>query len=189
MHSLESVIYLIRHAESVYVEGQERSRGLTAAGLADAAALCNRLKTAAIEQFFSSPYERAIQTIRPLADSCSLDITLVEDLRERAMGEFSPLSFIEAKRRVYEYVQFSFPNGESSVEAQSRIVEAVCQILKRHEGKTIVIGTHGDIMTLFLNYFDPGYGFECWQSTTMPDIYRVRWQGQKIINVEGLWNN
>ncbi|MGG0813674.1 hypothetical protein ABE142_13465 [Paenibacillus alvei] len=49
--------------------------------------------------------------------------------------------------------------------------------------------SHGDIMTLMMNDFDPAYGFEFWGSTTMPDIYKLELEGMRMRGVTRLWQN
>lgn len=181
-------IYFVRHAESAYVEGKERTRGLTLKGSEDSEVIKDRLINEDIDYFISSPYQRSIDTITPTAKANSKDIAVVEDLRERSIGEFEPLSFYEAKQKVYEQLDFSFPGGESSHNAQKRAVRVIEDILDTYEGKKIVIGTHGDIMTLMMSYYDDRYDFDFWQSTTMPDIYKLKFEQNKYISTERLWS-
>ncbi|WP_127534050.1 histidine phosphatase family protein [Paenibacillus kobensis] len=185
---MTTTVYLIRHAESEYVEGAERSRGLSVRGERDAQRVSETLKGIEIYQLVSSPYERAIATIKPLADNLGLDITLIEDLRERTIGDFGDAGFREAKLQVYEHFQFAYPQGgESSAAAQARAAAVMNRLLEQYEGQSIAIGTHGDIMTLMLHYFNAEYGYTFWQSTTMPDIYKLTFDGKRLESVERLW--
>ncbi|UQZ35186.1 histidine phosphatase family protein [Paenibacillus sp. PK3_47] len=183
-----TILYLIRHAESVYVEGKERSRGLSRQGQNDALRIKHVMQDAPIDIFVSSPYERATATIKPLADERHKEIVTIEDLRERAIGDIKDISFREAKQRVYEDFHFAFADGESSAEAQDRGIQELLGLLQEHEGKSLAIGTHGDIMTLLMNYFDPQYDFVFWQSTSMPDIYRLEFDGGRLCSVTRLWD-
>ncbi|CAM2905302.1 histidine phosphatase family protein [Paenibacillus sediminis] len=183
----KNFIYFIRHAESLYVEGAERSRGLTDNGKLDAIVVKELLINEGIDLFYSSPYSRTINTIMVLANELSKEIIIEEDLREREIGDFSKCHFKEAKRKVYEDFRFSFTNGESSEQAQRRAVKVVEKILEEHDDKRIVIGTHGDIMSLMLNYFDKNYGFSFWESTSMPDIYQLYFEGLELKRVIRLW--
>lgn len=99
---MRTIVYLIRHAESPYVEGQERERGLSEQGKSDAVRIKSILQKQPIDLFVSSPYARAIQTIQPLAEVQQKEILLMENLRERTIGNIAKLSFVEAKRRVYQ---------------------------------------------------------------------------------------
>ncbi|AJS58974.1 histidine phosphatase family protein [Paenibacillus sp. IHBB 10380] len=186
---MTTFIYFVRHAESIYVEGTERSRSLSEKGMADALAIKDILKTEEIDYFISSPYERSIETIRPMAIEYLKDIKIEEDLRERNIGEFSSISFKEAKCQVYEDIHYAFPQGESNLKAQKRSVKVMEDILETYEGKKIVIGTHGDIMTLMMNHFDKQYGFDFWESTSMPDIYKLRFEEKRLISTIRLWGS
>ncbi|WP_438350415.1 histidine phosphatase family protein [Paenibacillus sp. FA6] len=180
-------IYFVRHAESPFIEGEERSRGLSDKGMLDSMKVKELLINEGIDVWVSSPYERAIQTIQNLADELFADILIEEDLRERVIGDFSNWGFKEAKRKVYEDFNYTFPNGESSQQAQKRGVEIIEKILNYYQGKRIAIGTHGDIMTLMMNHFDAEYDYFFWGSTTMPDIYKMDFEGLELSNVTRLW--
>lgn len=185
--AVETIIYFVRHAESFFVEGREKSRGLSDQGLKDAKMIRDVLISEKIDLFFSSPYERSIETIRPTAIQHHNDISIEEDLRERTIGEFTPVTFDEAKRRVYEDMQYAYPNGESSLDAQDRAVNVIKGIMDTNKGKKIVVGTHGDIMTLMMNYFDEQYDYHFWKSTTMPDIYKLRIDEMKLKEMTRMW--
>lgn len=185
---IHTIIYFVRHAESPFIEGMERTRGLSDKGKIDAERIVSFLPTEGIDLFISSPYERAIQTIKPLADACDKDILIIEDLRERQIGVLQEGNFKDAKRKVYGDFSFAFENGESSVDAQKRAIDQLKRILHEHAGKSIVLGTHGDIMTLMMNYFDKQYDFDFWQSATMPDIYELRFEGTKFMQVTRKWS-
>ncbi|MDO3410544.1 histidine phosphatase family protein [Saccharibacillus sp. CPCC 101409] len=183
----QTILYFVRHAESFYAEGRERERGLSEQGTRDAQAAAELLRPERIDAFVSSPYERAVATIRPAAEEQGREIRLEEDLRERKIGDFAPYSFADAKRRALEEPAFSFPGGESGEAAQARAMAVVRRIVKEYAGRKIALGTHGDIMTLMLNGFDSRFGYEFWTSTTMPDIYRMTLDGEKAVEVRRLW--
>lgn len=187
---MKTFIYFVRHAESVYIEGVERSRGLTEKGKQDAGKIRNILVEETIDVLVSSPYRRATETIQELADALNKDIIIEEDLRERKLSEtgFDKDQFFEAKRKVFEDPNFSFTGGESSNEAQERAIEIITRLLQEFNGKNIVIGTHGDIMTLMMNYYDKKYDFVFWKSITMPDIYKLKFdENNKVEEVTRLW--
>ncbi|MGZ9583655.1 histidine phosphatase family protein [Paenibacillus marinisediminis] len=186
---MNTIVYVVRHAESLFVEGKERTRGLTDRGLADALTIKSILMKENIDLFVSSPYERAVLTIQNLADACGASIEMFEDLRERTMGQFMDIHFLEAKRKLYTDRSFAFDGGESSSDAQQRAVMVMDHLLDEHRGKSIVIGTHGDIMTLMMNYYNQAYDFEFWKSMTMPDIYKLEFEGHVLNQVTRLWND
>lgn len=187
----DTVVIFIRHAESEYAAGRERERGLTEQGMKDARRVSESLAMERIDQVYSSPFARAILTVQALADARGLPVHTVDSLHERCIaGDAHPLGAIQfgaAKRRAYDDFTYAEPGGESSEAAQSRAVPSLLGLIRRHEGQRIAIGTHGDIMTLMMNYFNSGYGYDFWKNTTMPDIYRCTFRGGNLVEVERLW--
>jgi 2,3-bisphosphoglycerate-dependent phosphoglycerate mutase len=169
----------------MYVAGQERTRSLTDKGVADAHKVGMILHNEIIDCYVSSPYKRAIQTIENAAGD--YEIELFEDLREREIGRIPDNKFKESKLQVYEDFEFSFPEGESSNDAQHRAITVLLDLLQAYEGKKIVLGTHGDIMTLMLNYFDKTYHYDFWESTTIPDVYKLDFHKMDLIRVTRKW--
>ncbi|MGR6543464.1 histidine phosphatase family protein [Paenibacillus tundrae] len=187
-----TTLYFVRHAESEYVEGLERERGLTEQGKHDAETVSCLLLDEGINLFYSSPYKRALDTVQGLADQVGAKIVTIEDLRERALSSSNVrhTNFRSAKRKLYEDRSFAFPGGESTIQAQQRAVQVITDILERHTGQKIVIGTHGDVMTLIFNYYDTSYDYEFWGSTSMPDIYKLEFNDeQKLEQVSRLWKH
>lgn len=60
---MSTFIYMVRHGESLKIEGNERTRGLTEKGNLDTHRVTEILKTEGIDTFISSPYKRAMLTI------------------------------------------------------------------------------------------------------------------------------
>jgi 2,3-bisphosphoglycerate-dependent phosphoglycerate mutase len=100
--------------------------------------------------------------------------------KENSFGKFVKLSF--------EDKEFCLLGGESTLQAQNRAIPIVKHLLHDYEGKNIVIGTHGNIMTIIMNYFDDRYGYSFWESTSKPDIYELVFDKEKLIDVKRLWS-
>lgn len=83
-----TTVYLVRHAQPVYQGYQEAPElaPLSEEGRADSERLADFLQGKGIEQIYSSPYPRAVQTLEPLARRLGLPIELEPDLRERTVG-------------------------------------------------------------------------------------------------------
>ncbi len=39
-----------------------------------------------------------------------------------------------------------------------------------------------------MNYFNAEYGYDFWKSTSKPDIYELKFSGEKLQLVNRLWN-
>lgn len=186
---METIIYMVRHAESPYRSGEEETRGLSERGCADAEAVCERLRHERIDAVVSSPYARAIQTLRPLAERLGLQLELDAGFRERQLADAgcAPGNFMSAIEKVFADPGFSFPGGESNQAAQERGVAALRRIFAKYPGKRVAIGTHGNMMTLIMNYYDSRYDVHFWKRMTMPDIYKLTFVEETLIDAVRLW--
>ncbi|MCU9612311.1 phosphoglycerate mutase family protein [Caldibacillus lycopersici] len=178
-------LYFVRHAHSTYTP-DELGRPLSEQGFSDANCVTDLLKKENIDHIFSSPYKRAVQTIEGIAKFRNKEIVLVDAFKERLLSELPVENFSEAITKVWEEDDFSWQGGESNTIAQKRGIHATLQILKNYTGENIVIGTHGNIMVLIMNYFDKKYGFKFWQQLKMPDIYKLSFNGEALIQVQRL---
>jgi 2,3-bisphosphoglycerate-dependent phosphoglycerate mutase len=189
---METTIYMVRHAESPFVFGQEKSRGLSEEGLIDAKRVAELLDDVDVDYMASSAYTRAMQTVQYLADRKNLHIIEYEDLRERpikALDYKAPWGeLLRAIEKSFIDLDFALEGGESTRQAQNRAIPIIENLLEEHSGKNIVIGTHGNIMTIIMNYYDKKYGFEFWNSTSKPDIYKMIFIDNRLQRIDRVWN-
>ena len=75
-------LLLVRHAEPAAGFGDATDPGLSAAGVAHAAELAERLSLQPRRPIFSSPLQRARQTAQPLADQWDVSVAIAPVLRE-----------------------------------------------------------------------------------------------------------
>jgi len=188
---MKTTLYMVRHAESTYAHGQERTRGLSEEGWKAAARVAEIFAEIEVHFMASSPYARAKQTIQLIAERKSLVIAEYEELAERLIAgpdRHEPWDVVkEAIRRSFDDKDFALEGGESTLRAQRRALPVILKLLGEHRGQRIVIGTHGNIMTIILNHFDERYGFEFWQAATQPDIYKLTFEGDRLERVDRLW--
>jgi len=167
-----SALYLVRHAHAGWTP--DEGRPLSARGSADAQRVADLLQPLPISAVYSSPFRRARDTVAPLAARLGLPIDEIDDLRERELGTAPTDSFMAAVKATWEDPTLAFPGGESNAAAQRRGVAVIRDLLDRHPGGQIVVGTHGNLLVLIIQHFDPSVGFALWQSLTMPDMYRLQ---------------
>ena len=182
------VFYLIRHAHAEWTPDEQRP--LSTQGMVDAIGVADTLDAAPISHIYSSPYRRAIQTIKPLADRLRIAIEVMDDLRERALGRpKTAASFVAAVEQTWRDPSFAHPGGEANQIAQERAVTVVKRLSEAHQGGQVVLSTHGNLLALLVNQFDARCGFDFWKALTMPDIYALHlelgavalyrlWQGE-----------
>ncbi|KKO51716.1 histidine phosphatase family protein [Paenibacillus sp. DMB20] len=188
---MKTNIFMVRHAESPFVFGEEQTRGLSDEGFRDAVKVADLLEVEDIHIVASSTYARAKQTVQFLAERKGLPIIEFEELRERAIKGLNYKApweeLLIAIDRSFTDLDFALEGGESTRKAQERAVPVIMDLLEKNNGKNIVLGTHGNIMTIVMHYFDRNYGFEFWNSTSKPDIYRMTFIKGQLQGIDRLW--
>lgn len=182
----KTTIYLVRHAHSRY-SADELGRPLSEKGFLDAKRVAKRMETEAVDIVVSSPYKRAIQTVEGIAEYCQVKIDIMEGFKERVLAREAVIDFDTAIEKVWKDESFAWDGGESNIVAQKRGIRALFQLLKQYENKNIVIGTHGNIMVLIMNYFSKEYDFHFWKNLEMPDIYKLIFDGNQLQAVQRIW--
>ncbi|PEZ00461.1 histidine phosphatase family protein [Bacillus sp. AFS018417] len=184
-------IYMVRHGESPKIEEDERTRGLTEKGRLDTYRVTELLKDEGVDTFISSPYSRAVLTIENLAHFYGKEILIYENLRECMFSSedkiISDKELYPLVKKMFSNPDFSLLGGESNADCQSRSVAVLKDILKNFKGHKIVIGTHGLVMTLMMGYFDSQYGFEFLMQTSKPDVYKMEFNDEQLIDIKRLW--
>jgi len=179
-------IYLVRHAHSTYTP-DELNRPLSETGFRDAKMISQVLLNEEIDYVLASPYKRAIQTVEGIARYINTEIIIEDAFKERKIAEGSVDNFDSAITKLWTNYDFSFEGGESNLEAQERGICSLNKVLNKYGGKNIVIGTHGNIMVLMMNYFDNTYDYDFWRNLSMPDVYKLRFKDNVLIGSERIW--
>jgi 2,3-bisphosphoglycerate-dependent phosphoglycerate mutase len=177
-------IYLVRHCEAA---GQEAGAQLTSTGVAQSSELADFLEALLPRRIVSSSFDRAVQSIEPLAQRLSLPIEEDDRLVERQLGNVEDGNWREALRASYEDLDRRLAEGESSREAAERGRAAVDEILKSNLFPSVVV-THGNLLSLIARTFDPNLGYEFWESLTNPDVIEIRSEGVSC-TVSRIWRD
>ena len=181
-------IYFVRHAQPDRGWPEDRTKPLTALGLEERKNVTSLLCKFPIDVFFSSPYKRSIDTISECANLFNMQIHIDERFRERQSGENGYTVDILEKR--WKDFDFCEDGGESLNSVQSRNVEVLNELLCIHNGKNIVVGTHGTALSTILNYFDSSFDCECFKRIwhSMPYIILIRFKNKDYKGKEELLN-
>ncbi|MET0622481.1 MAG: histidine phosphatase family protein [Pyrinomonadaceae bacterium] len=166
---MNKIIYLVRHAKAT---GQAADAPLTCEGIDQAEALSEFLLGAGIGQIVSSPFVRALRSIKPLSIRLNIEIKLDERLIEAALSTIDYSDWLDKLRGTFSDLELSFEGGESSQAATERAIAAINDALLLDTAPTVVV-THGRLLTLMLKHFDSKYGFEEWRNLTTPDVFRI----------------
>jgi 2,3-bisphosphoglycerate-dependent phosphoglycerate mutase len=137
----------------------DRTRPLSQKGQKDAQRLLQLFKNIAIDYVYSSPYLRAMDTVKYLAEYHGKEVILCENFRERAIGTWVD-DFLPYIRMQWDDFDYKLERGESLKEAQERNIMELNRLLQQHENATLVIGTHGTALSTIRNYYDDQFGLQ-----------------------------
>ncbi|SFK62997.1 2,3-bisphosphoglycerate-dependent phosphoglycerate mutase [Halogranum rubrum] len=184
-----TTVYFVRHAHSPWVPNREAERPLSEEGREAADRIADLLADEAVDAVVSSPFARARETVAPLAEHHGLDVAIDEGFRERQLTD-GPVesigeTFESAVAAVWEDWSYAWPDGESSLDAQRRGLAALDRVLSRYENGAVVVGTHGQLLTSLLNYYDDRFDADFWRDKlTTPDMYQAEFVDGEIVAIE-----
>ncbi len=156
-------IYLVRHAHADWTP--DESRPLSTRGEASAERLADLPEPAPIAAVYASPSRRARDSVAPLAARKGLAVRELHALRERELSArpVGDLHFEDVVRATWDDPAFAWPGGETNQAAQRRGVMVIRELVARHRHEQIVVGTHGNLLALILQHYDPSIDFAFWQ--------------------------
>lgn len=163
----ETIIYLIRHAETVDEKGirntNENSQMinekeiLSVQGEEQSKRLSENSELRNIDVIWSSSYTRAKATAKYIADKNNLPINLDSNLSERKLGNLKELGEFMKDKKTRDPSQeqllernFKTSDGESAEDTRKRMTEFFNKILKEYEGKKIAVVSHRRFDKIFL---------------------------------------
>ena len=178
-------VYLVRHAHADW--SPDESRPLSESGRVAAETLAGLLSAIPVAAIYSSPAQRSIQTVELLAQRLGVRVDVVAELRERHVPAVPAGDFERMVRETWRVPTHATADGESNVVAQTRGVAAVHRFITRHAGQHVVVATHGNLLALILNGFDPSFGYEFWRALSFPDVYELEFEATALIGVRRMW--
>jgi len=148
-----TIILLARHGQSDWNATRRwqghADRPLTDKGRDQARALAARLAHIELDAVYSSDLQRAADTAAEVAAVQSLDVIERPELREVDVGSWSGLTREEAEQRFpqgFARWRDGYPgwdDGESYEAMTTRVLEAVLDIARAHEGGRALVVSHG----------------------------------------------
>jgi probable phosphoglycerate mutase len=154
-HPAATTILLVRHGQTPttgkVLPGRAKGLHLADEGHAQAAIAAERIaELGRIDAIYSSPLERAKETAAPIAKARGLRTQIDRGLFECDFGDWTGKELKDLmKLPEWRTVQsapstFRFPNGESFIEMQTRMVTTLDKLRLAHPGGTIVCVSHAD---------------------------------------------
>src|SRR5438270_2759248 len=150
-----TLVLLVRHGHTSttgkLLPGRAKGLHLSEDGQKQAQAVADRIATISkIDAVYASPLERTRETAAPIAKGHGLRVRTDKGLLELDIGTWTGWELKRAaKTPEWKAVQqrpsaFRFPDGESFLEMQGRIVDAVERLRGAHPGGTVVAVSHAD---------------------------------------------
>lgn len=174
--------YLIRHCKA---SGQEPDAGLTPEEVRQSEALCEFLGNKAIETIVSSPFARAVQTIKPFADQSHIEIIADSRLSERVLSTVAWTDWMDKLQQSFENEHVKFEGGESSAEAAERGLAVITDCMSR-KANNVAIVTHGNLLSLIIRNFNKDFGFQDWKALSNPDVFELNIEPDRHV-LERIW--
>lgn len=151
-------LIIVRHGQTEWntlnrVQGL-RNNPLSPEGESQAHRLGRRLKDERIDVIYTSTLRRAIHTAEAVAaHHPAVEIRKCPELNEMDWGVWEGLTFGEIEERYPDQLErrdqdkfnFAPEEGESPADLERRLIPFLKEIVRRHNGKTVLIVGHGGI--------------------------------------------
>jgi probable phosphomutase (TIGR03848 family) len=159
-----ATLLLIRHGENNYLlknklPGRMPGIHLNRQGKKQAHELARSLCQLPIKAIHCSPLERALETAEPLAEVLGLGIQLHPDLTDTDVGDWVGRSWkVLGRTKLWKVIQqkpstFQFPNGETFIQIQERIIRSLESITNMHGEDMIAVVFHADPIKLAVAHY------------------------------------
>jgi 2,3-bisphosphoglycerate-dependent phosphoglycerate mutase len=174
-------IIAVRHCKAT---GQESEAPLTEEGLQQSKELARFLKGYQFDCVISSPFKRAADTIKPYAQLTHTEIKTDDRLSERILStQTDPdWDWRSHLKRTYNEEHLKFPGGESTFEAKQRIQSLIHELNDAGHNSVLLV-THGNLLSLLINLYEPSFGFKEWELLNNPDVFMIDLQNNDVTNL------
>ncbi|MBR2409832.1 MAG: histidine phosphatase family protein [Lachnospiraceae bacterium] len=178
-------VYFIRHAEPNYDNHDDMTRELSEKGLKDRSLVTAFLQDKQIDAVLSSPFKRAVDTVREFAKRKGLEIEIVEDFKERRIDNCWIEDFKGFCKKQWEDFSFKLSDGECLLEVQERNIRALKDVFKKYAGKNVVVGSHGTALSTMINYYDKTFGHAQFEEIRglMPWVVQFCFDGEDCVEI------
>jgi probable phosphoglycerate mutase len=147
-------IYLVRHGGTTSSDANRFAGAsdpeLSEAGRAQAAALSARLAATPIDAAYCSDMKRAVATATAICSPHGLTPTQLPALREINHGHWEGQIHHEVEQKFADEYQawsadplgYAPPGGETGLSVLARALPALTQIVRQHQGKSVLVVSH-----------------------------------------------
>ena len=171
---MEKYLILVKHSLPKTMENvPAREWRLSEEGKVRAKRLAERLIQYQPEVIVSSVETKAQETAKIIARNHNLTFNSVEGLHEHDRSNVSHLSQEQFRTSIREFFQKPEElvfGKETADQAHARFYRAVHSVLKEYESKTIVVVSHGTVISLFVSRLTGSSDFDLWNMLGLPSF-------------------
>ena len=206
-NSTNTVIYLIRHADTINELGIRNTNEttqiinekeiLSIKGEEDSKKLSKNEELKNLNAIWCSSYVRAKQTAKYIANENNLQINLDNRLNERKLGNLNEIAIFMKDKKTRDpsqeqllYPKFKTSDGESAEDTNTRMADFLNEILIKYKEKRVAIISHGgSIKFLLLNWCNVNNNMKLEYkdkelNITSPCLLKLTFKNEELINLE-----
>ena len=101
-------------------------------------------------KIYGSPFIRAVETVKPLADKLKIDIIQSDELKEIKIGKSEKLTKHEIINEMWKDKEFKVDNGESQIEKFKSMEYFLNKMFDNSSNEDVIIVTHGNLLGIIL---------------------------------------
>ena len=183
-------LILVKHSLPEIVENiPAREWHLSQEGRARADRLAEKLMAYEPEVLISSDEPKAIETAEILSRKLQLPHSVFENLHEHERSKAGYLTRNEFENAVREF--FAKPDalafgGETANQAHERFSTAIFSVLHTYPEKTIILVSHGTVVSLWVSRLIGTSPFELWKELGLPSFVVLDMDANTIVEKENI---
>lgn len=178
-------LVLVKHSvPQIEVDHPANSWKLSAEGQRRAHRLAEHLQSFEPDIIVSSSEPKAKETADILAKQLRLELQIVPRLHEHDRSNVPYLShetFQSSIRAFFQNPDQLVFGRETADQAYSRFYHAVHSVLNEHKDKTVVVVTHGTVISLFVSKLTGSSDLELWQMLGLPSFVAMDLHSSTVI--------
>ena len=178
-------LILVKHSAPQLDENRPANTWrLSEEGQNRAQVLAEQLKDFEPEVIVCSDEPKAKETAEILANRLQLHAQIMADLHEHDRTNVAYLShdaFQASIRELFQHPDELVFGGETANQAYARFYRAVHSVLNEHRNKTVVIVTHGTVISLFVSRLTGSSDLELWSKLGLPSFVAMDLHSSTLI--------
>jgi len=178
-------LILVKHSvPQIYGDRPANTWALSEEGRLRAQRLAEELKSFEPQVIFSSDEPKAQQTAEIIASHLRLSMQTTSSLREHDRSNVPYLphdAFQDSMRSFFQEPDQLVFGNETANQAHARFYKALHIILNENRNKTIVVVTHGTVISLFVARLTGSSDLELWNKLGLPSFVAMDLHSSTLI--------